>query len=71
MCIGYYRGCCIIFQCNEKLLIYGQRNPTSGLKELPFSILIQSSPKVILLAVDLHEDFIDEKGLAVATVFSL
>jgi hypothetical protein len=70
MCIGYYRVCCIIFQFTDKLTIYGQRNPASGLKELPFSILIQSSPKVMLLAVDLHKDFIDAKGIAAATVFS-
>jgi hypothetical protein len=32
--------------------------------------LIHSPPKVVLLAVDLHEDFIDVEGITVASVFS-
>ena len=36
-----------------------------------FTILIHSSPKVMLFAIDLHEDFIDEKGIAVSTMISL
>jgi hypothetical protein len=35
------------------------------------AILIDSSPQVILLAIDLHEDFIDEEGIIVALMFSL
>jgi hypothetical protein len=31
-----------------------------------FSILIDRSPQVLLLAIDLHEDFIDVEGIAIA-----
>ena len=34
-------------------------------------ILIDSPPQGVLLAVDFYEDFIYEKGIAVASVFSL
>ena len=34
------------------------------------TILIHSPPKVVLLAVDLHGDFIDVEGITVASVFS-
>jgi hypothetical protein len=30
-----------------------------------------SPPQVILLAIDLHEDFIDEEGITIALMFSL
>ena len=33
-----------------------------------FSILIDRSPKIVLLAPDLHEDFIYEEGVAIASV---
>jgi hypothetical protein len=32
---------------------------------------IHSSPQVVMLAVDFHEDFINEECIAVASVFSL
>jgi len=33
-----------------------------------FSILINSTPQILLLAIDLHEDFIDVERIAVTTV---
>ena len=46
---------------------------TPGLKKDidHLAILVYSTPKVVLLAVDLHEDFIDVESIAVATMFSL
>ncbi len=35
-----------------------------------FTILIDSSPEVILLAVDLHKGFVDEESVAIASVLS-
>jgi hypothetical protein len=35
------------------------------------TILIHSPPKVVLLALDLHEDFIDVECIAVSSVLSL
>jgi len=34
------------------------------------AILVNSSPPVMLLAVDLHKDFIDVEGVSVASVLS-
>jgi hypothetical protein len=46
--------------------------PTSLEKHInDFTILIDCSPKVMLLAIDLHEDFVDVKGIAVSSVLSL
>jgi hypothetical protein len=36
-----------------------------------FAVLINGSPQVKLLAVDLHEDFIDIEGIAITSVISL
>jgi len=36
-----------------------------------FAILVYGSPKIMLLAVYLHEDFIDVEGITVASVLSL
>ena len=36
-----------------------------------FAILVNGPPKVLLLAVDLDEYFIDVEGVAIASVFSL
>ena len=36
-----------------------------------FAVLIYDSPKVLLLAVDLYEDFVDVEGVAVASVLAL
>jgi len=35
------------------------------------TIFVDCSPQIMLLAIDLHEDFIDVEGIAVASVFSL
>jgi hypothetical protein len=35
------------------------------------TILVYSPPQVVLLTVDLHEDFIDEEGITIAPVLSL
>jgi hypothetical protein len=34
------------------------------------SILVHRSPQIVLLAVDLHEDFINEEGIPIALMFS-
>jgi len=36
-----------------------------------FPVLIHGSPQVMLLAIDLHENFVDIEGIAVATMPSL
>jgi hypothetical protein len=36
-----------------------------------FTVLIDCPPKVMLLAIDFDDDFIDEKGVAVASMISL
>lgn len=36
-----------------------------------FTILVHGSPKVRLLAIDLHKHFIDEEGITVSSVLSL
>ncbi len=33
------------------------------------AILVYSTPQVMLLAIDLYEDLVDEKGITVASVF--
>ena len=33
-----------------------------------FSILIHSTPQILLLAIDLHEDLVDEERIAITTV---
>ena len=35
------------------------------------TVLIYSPPEVMLLAVDLHKDFIDEEGVAITSMFPL
>ncbi|MGB5706054.1 MAG: hypothetical protein WBM41_04435, partial [Arenicellales bacterium] len=35
------------------------------------TILFNSPPKIVILANDLYEDFIDEEGVTVASVLSL
>ena len=35
------------------------------------AILVYSPPQIVLLAVDFHEDFIDEEGVAVTSVLAL
>jgi hypothetical protein len=35
------------------------------------ALLVYGSPKIMLLAIDLHEDFIDVEGIAIASVFAL
>ncbi len=35
-----------------------------------FAILVNSSPEIMLFAIDLYEDFIDEEGITIATMFS-
>jgi hypothetical protein len=34
-----------------------------------FAILVYGSPQIVLLAIDFYEDFIDEEGVTVASVF--
>ncbi len=36
-----------------------------------FTILINRTPKIVLLALDLHEHFIDEEGITIALVPTL
>jgi hypothetical protein len=50
----------------------GRRSVTTGLQEYIyyFAILIHSTSKVVLLAVDLDEDFIDLEGVAIVTMLS-
>jgi hypothetical protein len=36
-----------------------------------FSILVYCSPKVMLLAIDLHEHLVDEEGIAIPSVLPL
>jgi hypothetical protein len=36
-----------------------------------FAVLIYSPPEIMLLAVDLHEYFVDEEGITVASMLSL
>jgi hypothetical protein len=36
-----------------------------------FAVLVHSPPKVMLLAVDLHKDFVDVEGIAITTVLPL
>ena len=36
-----------------------------------FAVLINCSPEVMLLTVDLYENFVDEKCIAISPVFSL
>ena len=36
-----------------------------------FTILIDRTPKIVLLALDLHKDFIDEEGIAIALMPAL
>ena len=35
-----------------------------------FTILVHCPPEIVLLAIDLHKDFIDEKGIAIPSVLS-
>ena len=35
-----------------------------------FAILINSAPQVMLLAIDLYKDFIDEEGISIASVLT-
>jgi hypothetical protein len=35
-----------------------------------FSVLVDGSPKITLLAIDLHEDLIDEQGIAETPMLS-
>jgi hypothetical protein len=37
----------------------------------PLAILVNSTPKIMLLANDLHENFIDEEGITVVSMLSL
>jgi hypothetical protein len=36
-----------------------------------FSVLVYCTPKVVLLAINLHKNFIDEECVAIALMFSL
>jgi hypothetical protein len=35
------------------------------------AILVYCLPKIVLLAIDLHEDFINEEGITIPSVFPL
>jgi hypothetical protein len=50
--------CCSISLCLEKHIYY-------------FAILINSSPEIMLLTIDLYEHFIDKECVAVSSVLSL
>ena len=41
-----------------------------GLHTHHFPILVDNPPQLMLFAVDLHEDFIDIKGVTIAAVLS-
>ena len=53
---------------------FPMRNPIPlGLEEYinHFTILIDGSPQVMLLTVDLHENFVNIEGITIASVLSL
>ena len=36
-----------------------------------FTVLVDRTPQIVLLAPDIHEDFINEEGIAIALVVAL
>ncbi len=59
------------YQTLEKPLCSRSVPPGLQINIYHFAILVNSSPQVMLLAVNLHEDFINEESIAVALVLPL